>query len=67
MSTQTDISMEDISRLLLLEKKCEDPNTLLKESFIRKVTETDASVMQYTGVQTKSMLMGMFGNYYVNH
>ncbi|KAK3108444.1 hypothetical protein FSP39_008084 [Pinctada imbricata] len=64
MSTQTDISMEDISRLLLLEKKCEDPNTLLKESFIRKVTETDASVMQYTGVQTKSMLMGMFGNYH---
>ena len=58
---QTDLTMEDIDALMEAKKKTENPGLLLKETFIAKVTENDASVRKYTGTPSKHFLNGIFG------
>ncbi|XP_062568176.1 uncharacterized protein LOC134230395 isoform X1 [Saccostrea cucullata] len=57
---QTDIGMEEMEELMALKKKFENPDALMRNLFIEKVTATDRSVKQYTGIPSKSMLHGMY-------
>lgn len=63
--TQTDISLEDMQKaehtLKNMQEKMEKRDDLLRDSFVQKVTESDESVRQYTGVPSKEVLNGLFG------
>ncbi|XP_033724574.1 uncharacterized protein LOC117314614 [Pecten maximus] len=64
-AVQTDLSMFDIQdtsqKLEDLEQKLANKDTLLRDLFVDKVTRTDESVMQYTGIPSKDLLFGLFG------
>ncbi|XP_061190781.1 uncharacterized protein LOC133198829 [Saccostrea echinata] len=57
---QTDFGMEEMVELMALKKKFENPDALMRNLFIEKVTATDRSVKQYTGIPSKSMLHGLY-------
>ncbi|XP_062577471.1 uncharacterized protein LOC134239316 [Saccostrea cucullata] len=59
-STQTGFSMTDIDNLQQKAKQLDDPDTLLRDLFIAKVTKSDSSVQQYTGIPSKRILDGTF-------
>ena len=58
---QTDIGMEEMAEFMELKKRFENPNAIMRDLFIEKVTASDKSVKQYTGVPSKSMLNGLYG------
>ena len=64
-STQTDLTMCDIEALEQRTKQLDDPDKLLRNLFVNKVTKDDSSVQQYLGVPSKRILDGTFGNYIV--
>lgn len=59
-ATQTSLTMEHIQHLEELERKFQDPEKLMRDMFVEKVTRDDQSVMQYTGLPNKKMLKGFF-------
>ncbi|XP_021357370.1 uncharacterized protein LOC110452934 [Mizuhopecten yessoensis] len=64
-AVQTDLSMWDIQansqKLEDLEQKLGNKDALLRNLFVDKVTRTDESVMQYTGIPSRDLLFGLFG------
>ena len=58
---QTDTGMEEMAEFMELKKRFENPNAIMRDLFIEKVTASDKSVKQYTGVPSKSMLNGLYG------
>ena len=58
---QTDIGMEEMARFLEFKKRFENPNAIMKDLFIEKVTASNKSEKQYTGLPSKSMLNGLYG------
>ena len=67
--TQTDLTMEDLkvkeAKLQDLEEKFSKPDVLLRDLFVKKITETDAKVRSYLGVPSILTLFGLFGNNYM--
>lgn len=53
--------MKDIDELLEAKSKLQNPDSLLRELFMNKVTRDDRTVKQYTGAPSKTMLNGLFG------
>ena len=67
--TQTDMTMEDLkvneAKLQDLEEKFSKPDVLLRDLFVKKITETDAKVRSHLGVPSILTLFGLFGNNYM--
>lgn len=63
METQTDIGMDEMTELLDLKTKSQNPDALMRELFVRKVTSNYRSVKQYTGVPLISMLDRLYCKY----
>ncbi|KAK3107488.1 hypothetical protein FSP39_015657 [Pinctada imbricata] len=57
---QTDITMEDMDNLFEAKSKLQNPDSLLRELFVNKVTRDDRTVKQYTGAPSKPLLNGLF-------
>lgn len=62
MERQTDIGMDEMTELLDLKTKSQNPDAVMKE-FVRKVTSSDKSVKQSTGVPLKPMLDELYCKY----
>lgn len=60
IEVQTDLGMEEITELLGLKTKFQNPDAVMRELFVQKVTSSDRNVTQYTGVPSKSILDGLF-------
>ncbi|XP_069116882.1 uncharacterized protein [Argopecten irradians] len=58
--TQTSLTMKDLEQLEGLQQKFEDPDKLMRDLFIEKVTKDDQSIRKYTGIPTERMLEGFF-------
>ena len=61
-STQTDLTMTDLESLEQQKIRMDNPEKLLRDLVVQKITKDDTSVHQYTGIPSKKMLNGIFGN-----
>lgn len=62
-STQTDLTMSDIDVLEQSGKRLNDPDKLMRDLFIEKITKDDSSIQQYTGFPSKKIFAGAFGKH----
>lgn len=60
-STQTDLTMSDIDVLEQSVKRLNDPDKLMRDLFIEKITKDESSIQQSTGFQSKKIFAGAFG------
>lgn len=60
---QTDLGMAEMTELLNIKEKSQNPDAVLRELFTNKVTANDKSVKKYTGLPSKSMLNGLYGKF----
>lgn len=60
---QTDLGMAEMTELLNIKEKTQNPDAVLRELFTNKVTANDKSVKKYTGLPSKSMLNGLYGKF----
>ncbi|XP_056021427.1 uncharacterized protein LOC130054751 [Ostrea edulis] len=58
---QTSMTSADIDRLEKKGKRLDNPDQLMRELFVTKVTKNDKSVQKYTGLPSKQSLGGLFG------
>ena len=65
-STQTDLTVAEIGALEQRVKCLDNPEKLLRDLFVEKITKDDSSIQQYTGIPSKKILNGAFGNYSLN-
>lgn len=57
---QTDVGMAEMTELINIKEKSQNPDAVLRELFTNKVTANDESVKKYTGLPSKSMLDGLY-------
>lgn len=50
-----------MTELLNIKEKSQNPDAVLRELYICKVTANEKSVKNYTGLPIKSMLEGIYG------
>lgn len=50
IGVQTDLGMGEMTELLGLKTKSQNPDAVMMELFVQKVTSSDRNVKQYTGV-----------------
>lgn len=61
-STQTYLTISDIDVLAQIDvKSLNDPNKLMRDLFIEKITKDESSIQQYTGIPLKKIFAGAFG------
>lgn len=65
IGVQRDLGMEEMTELLGLKTKSQNPDAVMMELFVQKVTSSDRNVKQYTGVPSKSILDGLFYKYLI--
>ena len=65
-STQTNLTMTEIGALEQRVKCQDNPEKLLRDLFVEKITKDDSSIQQYTGIPSKKILNGAFGNHSLN-
>lgn len=54
--------MTEMTELLNIKEKSQNPNVVLRELFY-EVTTNDKSVKKFTGLPSKSMLDGLYGKF----
>lgn len=55
--------MSDIDVLEQSGKRLNDPDKLMRDLFIEKITKDDSSIQQYTGFPSKNIFAGAFGKH----
>lgn len=64
IGTQTDLTMQEITKTELehrhLSAKLDAKETLFKELFVQNITKNDENVRMYTGIQSLTLLLGIF-------
>lgn len=63
----TDVGMAEMTELINIKEKSQNPDAVFRELFTNKVTANDESVKKYTGLPSKSMLDGLYGKFVFYH
>lgn len=56
----TDVGMAEMTELINIKEKSQNPDAVFRELFTNKVTANDEIVKKYTGLPSKSMLDGLY-------
>lgn len=63
LGIQTDLGMAEMTELLNIKEKSQNPDAVLRKLITNRVTANDKSVKKYTGLPSKSMLNVLHGKF----